>query len=392
MTGGGAAAATPSLAQGLAAVFAIELEEQLRAALAIWSRTGAAATRAEGCRDLARIFHTIKGGAALAERAELAAAARAMERFFADPDAASAPAQAEVDVLFRAASLAAPRLEPLWRAVLAPASDARISEVLVPMSVGQEWLALPLRAVARALLTAAPISGLVQVAPGVAELTPYYLADVLDAPRPQASCVVLALADGAALVVDRVRPPLRLPVEPLHRLLSLHPWLGGVAVAAPSAPLLVVDPTRLLSVLAGAASLFEPETGRAGSAASVLVVDDSLVAREAAASVLRAAGIPVELARDGREALAKLERSAYAVVLSDLEMPQLDGFELIECLRMSRDRSQQPVVVCSSRLDPEARHRLEPLGVAGFVAKPFAAADLLAALRPWLPAALCPTL
>ena len=60
------------LADGLAAVFAAELDEQLHAALAAWPRANVAATRPEAFRELSRIFHTIKGGAGLVGRAELA--------------------------------------------------------------------------------------------------------------------------------------------------------------------------------------------------------------------------------------------------------------------------------------------------------------------------------
>lgn len=387
MTRGRAGATPASLAQGLAGVFALELDEQLRAATAAWPRTSAAATRADACRELARIFHTIKGGAALAERGELAAAARGLERFFADPDAASTPSQAALDVLFAAAALTAPRLEPLCRAVLAPAAEplALPSELLVPVAVGAEWLALPLRAITRVAMIAVSDVGAVSIEVCGVPLPVYHLADALDAPRPRPPVAALALAAGVVLLADRVRAPLRLAVEPVHRLLGLHPWLGGTAVDAQGRPLLVADAERLLAAIA--ARHAEPERRPlppVASSAAVLVVDDSLVAREAAATVLRAAGIGVELARDGREALAKLERGTYAVVLSDLEMPQLDGFGLIECLRASQGLRQQPVVVCSSRLDAEARHRLDPLGVAGFVSKPFAADELLAALRPWL--------
>ncbi|HSP99972.1 MAG TPA: response regulator [Candidatus Dormibacteraeota bacterium] len=98
-------------------------------------------------------------------------------------------------------------------------------------------------------------------------------------------------------------------------------------------------------------------------------------------------GVTFDVARDGREALVKLERGHHAVVLSDLEMPHLDGFGLVERPRASAQLRDQPVVVCSSRLDEDARRqRLSPFGVHGFVDKPFVAGDLLAALRPWLAA------
>jgi CheY-like chemotaxis protein len=143
----------------------------------------------------------------------------------------------------------------------------------------------------------------------------------------------------------------------------------------------VLDTDRLLHAFATLTEDAEPPEAR-----RVLVVDDSLVAREAAAAALRDAGVTFDVARDGREALVKLERGHYAVVLSDLEMPNLDGFGLIERLRASARLRDQPIVMCSSRLDADARQRLSPFGVGGYVDKPFVAGELLEALRPWLAA------
>src|SRR5512143_1396916 len=126
------------LADGLAAVFAAELDEQLHAALAAWPRANAAGTRPDAFRELARIFHTIKGGAGLVGRGELAAAALTLERFFADPDAANAPEQTIVDAVFGAASLPPPALASLLQGLLAGETGAASSlpAPVVPVAVG----------------------------------------------------------------------------------------------------------------------------------------------------------------------------------------------------------------------------------------------------------------
>lgn len=368
------------LIEGLAAVFAAELDEQLHAALAAWPRASAAGTRPEAFRELARIFHTIKGGAGLVGRSELAAAALTLERFFADPDAASAPDQAVVDAVFGAASLPPPALASLLQGLGGEAAAALPAPV-VPVAVGDVWLALPLAAIERALSINTPEPSLAIVA-GERELPALRLADLLGAPPPPPRAVALVMRGGGALVVDRVRPPVALVVEPLGRLLALHPWLAGAVVDPRGRALGVLDAERLLQVFAARPADAAPASG----AARVLVVDDSLVAREAAAAALRAAGVTFDVARDGREALVKLERGHYAVVLSDLEMPHLDGFGLVERLRANARLRDLPVVVCSSRLDEEARQRLSPFGVGGYVDKPFVATELLGALQPWLAA------
>ncbi len=369
------------LADGLAAVFAAELDEQLHAALAAWPRASASGTRPDAFRELARIFHTIKGGAGLVGRGELATAALTLERFFADPDAASAPEQTVVDAVFGAASLPPPALASLLQALLAGEAGlaSSLPAAVVPVSVGDVWMALPLAAVERAVSINTPEASLTIVV-GERELAALRLADLIGAPPPPPRAVALVLRSGGALVVDRVRPPVSLVVEPLGRLLALHPWLAGAAVDPRGRALGVLDAERLLHAFSAISDDAEPGDGTR----RVLVVDDSLVAREAAAAALRDAGVTFDVARDGREALVKLERGHYAVVLSDLEMPHLDGFGLVERLRASARLREQPVVVCSSRLDEDARQRLSPFGVDGYVDKPFVAGELLAALRPWL--------
>lgn len=370
---------------GLAAVFAAELDEQLHAALAAWPRASAAATRPDAYRDLSRIFHTIKGGAGLVGRGELAAAALTLERFFADPDPAGAPEQSLVDAVFGAASLPPPALASLLQGLSGDGDEAPVTAAqVVPVAVGDIWLALPLAAIERAVSITTPEASLPIVVDD-RELPALRLADLIGAPPPPTRTVALVLPQGRALVVDRVRPPLSLVIEPLGRLLALHPWLAGATVDPRGRALGVLDVERLVGAFAARSSA---EAGVNEDTRRVLVVDDSLVAREAATAALRAAGVTFDVARDGREALAKLERGRYAVVLSDLEMPHLDGFALVERLRANSRLCQQPVVVCSSRLDADARQRLSPFAVDGYVDKPFIAGDLLAALRPFLAPAL----
>jgi CheY-like chemotaxis protein len=371
---------------GLAAVFAAELDEQLHAALAAWPRACASGTRPDAFRDLSRIFHTIKGGAGLVGRTELATAALTLERFFADPDAANAPEQTVVDAVFGAASLPPPALASLLQClVAADAGGASAAPAqVVPVAVGEVWLALPLTAIERAVSINTPEASL-PIVVDERELPALRLADLVGAPPPPPRAVALVLRSGGALLVDRVRPPLSLVVEPLGRLLALHPWLIGATVDPRGRAIGVLDAERLLCAFASRSAGDAAEV--ADGAHRVLVVDDSLVAREAAAAALRAAGVTFDVARDGREALAKLERGSYAVVLSDLEMPHLDGFGLVERMRASSRLRDQPVVVCSSRLDADARQRLSPFGVEGYIDKPFIAGELLAALRPWLAAA-----
>jgi CheY-like chemotaxis protein len=104
--------------------------------------------------------------------------------------------------------------------------------------------------------------------------------------------------------------------------------------------------------------------------APVLVVDDSISVRRVAAPQLRMRGLEVEEVSNGVEALGKLAGRPYSMILTDLEMPRMDGFELLAELKRSPTLSLLPVIVASTESRPATRSRVLALGASAFVAKP----------------------
>jgi chemosensory pili system protein ChpA (sensor histidine kinase/response regulator) len=157
-----------------------------------------------------------------------------------------------------------------------------------------------------------------------------------------------------------------------------HALISGAALEPDGRRVRCIVEVERLAVLAEPPPAPAPDHG-----AAVLVVDDSRLVRSALGQILDSAGIGFDTAADGREALAKLSRRSFALVLTDLEMPEMDGYELLERMRADARWRSQPVVVCSSRIDGETP-RLRGLDVAGYVAKPFKAEAVLALLRRFL--------
>lgn len=112
---------------------------------------------------------------------------------------------------------------------------------------------------------------------------------------------------------------------------------------------------------------------------SALVVDDSPIVRDLVAELLSAAGLAVTQAEDGEAALSALDRSSYDVIVSDVEMPRVDGLEL---LRRVRSRSSEtPFVLVTTRGSAEDRRRATELGASGYVVKTdFHEGDLVSAV------------
>jgi two-component system sensor histidine kinase/response regulator len=121
------------------------------------------------------------------------------------------------------------------------------------------------------------------------------------------------------------------------------------------------------------------------SHASILVVDDNETNRLILSELLGRWGMPVETAKDAKEALDILTHSAsqgrlFAAVISDLQMPNMDGFELVEEIRKSAHFSQVPVLILSSSAKKSERQRFRKLGIAAYLSKPIQPSELLDAI------------
>src|SRR5205823_11919204 len=159
--------------------------------------------------------------------------------------------------------------------------------------------------------------------------------------------------------------------------------LGG-SVQSNGKVLLVINTTELLSTrmpVVGHSAEQAPPPSPLDSQLSALVVDDSLSVRKVLARTLERDGWQVRQARDGIEALDILQNFRPQVVLMDIEMPRMDGFELTRILNDVADYGNPAVVMLTSRAGDKHRKRAEELRVAGYVVKPYQETELLAALR-----------
>ncbi len=104
--------------------------------------------------------------------------------------------------------------------------------------------------------------------------------------------------------------------------------------------------------------------------ARILFVDDDPILREFAKVNLASLAVDVEVAADGMEALEALSRNQYDLLLVDLDMPRMDGFELLAHLRSNPETAHLPVVVETGREDVDAIDRAFRAGATAFVTKP----------------------
>jgi CheY-like chemotaxis protein len=112
----------------------------------------------------------------------------------------------------------------------------------------------------------------------------------------------------------------------------------------------------------------------------ILIVDDSLSVRNTLSQLMQDSGYQAILARDGREAVIILESEKPDVVLTDLEMPRMNGLELVSYIRNSSAFRDLPTVMITSRNMAKHRQQAEQSGVNRFIAKPFTDDQVLEAI------------
>ncbi|MBV8757710.1 MAG: response regulator [Deltaproteobacteria bacterium] len=195
--------------------------------------------------------------------------------------------------------------------------------------------------------------------------------------------VVVTFA-GKSLVctVDKIVGPREIIIKPLGPLLAPLTLYAAATISGSGKVQLILDPAQLVRRVhpdapGEVADLTSQPMVLAGRA---LVVDDSRAIREAMTSMLGREGWIVDVAEDGARALQMTRQLRYDLVVTDLEMPELGGFELIAHLRKDDRFKTTPIVIITSRANPEHRRRAKDLGVRALVAKPITRRKLLEAL------------
>jgi chemosensory pili system protein ChpA (sensor histidine kinase/response regulator) len=115
-----------------------------------------------------------------------------------------------------------------------------------------------------------------------------------------------------------------------------------------------------------------------------MIVDDSLTVRKITSRMLQREGFDIVTAKDGVDALEQLALQTPDVILLDIEMPRMDGFEFTKHLKDSQEHANIPIVMITSRTAEKHRQRAADLGVDLYIGKPYQEEELLRNLRDML--------
>jgi len=208
------------------------------------------------------------------------------------------------------------------------------------------------------------------------------LADVLELPRAKsddearAATLVLVLGTGdqrIAFAVDAARDEQEVLVKSLRAPLSRVRNIAGATVLGSGqvAPILNVSDLLKSARKAGGAVVRAAAGARPAQAAAhpVLVVEDSITSRMLIKSILESAGYKVKTAVDGMEAFTLLRAEPFDLVVSDVEMPRLNGFDLTAKIRADKKLAELPVVLVTALETREDRERGIDVGANAYIVK-----------------------
>lgn len=201
---------------------------------------------------------------------------------------------------------------------------------------------------------------------------------------------VLLLRSGmqrVALHVDELVGNQEIVVKSIGPQLARVPGVSGATVLADGSIVLIVNP----AILAQRARLAPERTAAPAPAQPaelpvVMVVDDSLTVRKITARLLEREGYRVLTAKDGIDALEQVKDVLPAVMLVDIEMPRMDGFDLTRQVRADPRTRHVPIIVISSRTAEKHRNQATQLGVNAFFGKPYPESELLNAISGFVAA------
>ncbi|GAA4418254.1 hypothetical protein GCM10023090_02990 [Acidovorax lacteus] len=215
--------------------------------------------------------------------------------------------------------------------------------------------------------------------------------------------VFRSAAQRIAMHVDEVLGNQEVVVKNLGPQLSRLPGLAGMSVLASGAVVLIYNPVALATVYGdqvrsasvGLPAVIEAETPAAARAAGalpstltaaqqvplVLVVDDSITVRRVTQRLLQREGYRVAMAADGLQALERLQEERPTVVLSDIEMPRMDGFDLARNIRADAALRDLPIIMITSRIAEKHREHAMELGVNHYLGKPYSDEELLSLIQ-----------
>ena len=212
------------------------------------------------------------------------------------------------------------------------------------------------------------------------------ISEMLAPTEDQSKLPILLVRSGeyrAAIHVDGLIGSREIVVKPVGPQLSTLRGISGATIMGDGGVVLILD----LGVLIRLTSIAHEEPAEIAEAAApavvekrvplVMVVDDSITVRKVTTRLLERNNFKTVSAKDGVDALAQLQEIKPDVMLLDVEMPRMDGFELATNIRNDEQLNNLPIIMITSRTGQKHRDRAMSIGVNVYMGKPYSEGELL---------------
>lgn len=174
---------------------------------------------------------------------------------------------------------------------------------------------------------------------------------------PPSGAIPVLISGEIAFAVDRLIDEVELPVRRLDPRLGKIPGVSSASLDENGFPVLILDMEDLMQTALGRPIAHTGATASESSAPHILIVDDSHTVREIERRILVKAGYNVTAAQNGAEAWNLLRLNDYDLLVSDVDMPQMNGIELVTRVRDNPRLSRMPVIILSYKDREEDRQR-----------------------------------
>ncbi len=183
----------------------------------------------------------------------------------------------------------------------------------------------------------------------------------------------------AAVAIDQVLGNREIVVKPVGLQIASVPGIYGATITGDGRVVVILDVAPLVRryLAQPARPVVEATPAEQRRVPLVMVVDDSLTMRKVTGRVLERHNFDVIVARDGIEALERLEERVPDLMLLDIEMPRMDGYELATAMRADPRYASVPIVMITSRSGEKHRQRAFEIGVQRYLGKPYQELDLM---------------
>ena len=186
-----------------------------------------------------------------------------------------------------------------------------------------------------------------------------------------------------ALLTDEMLGSREIVVKALGPQLSGTRGIAGATILGDGRIVLILDIAALIRSRARQAQTASPPptAPKEDHRTFVMVVDDSITVRRVTERLLERNGMRVITAKDGVDAVAALQDQVPDVILLDIEMPRMDGYEVATHVRNDPRLRHVPIVMITSRVGDKHRSRAMDIGVDQYLGKPYQESDLLSAIE-----------